>query len=156
MYSSICPSLLCIRESALSQPFMTFWNLKLLECMLRSTLQLAPTVFATKPDERGVKQVRCIRDLKKAPCFRKQGATLANLVLCYQKIFVPIKLCHCISFIFVQVIREHFTYFFHFLSLVATIRMNYRNLECRSATVWMLIVSEIFKVGIGHAKQLDF
>jgi len=141
MYSSICPSLLCIRESALSQPFMTFWNLKLLECMLRSTLQLAPTVFATKPDERGVKQVRCIRDLKKAPCFRKQGATLANLVLCYQKIFVPIKLCHCISSIFVQVIREHFTYFFHFLSFYLFFSFSLLQFEWITA-IWNVAVQQ--------------
>jgi len=31
-----CPALLCIRESALSQPFMTFENSKLWECMLQN------------------------------------------------------------------------------------------------------------------------
>ena len=43
------------------------------------------------------KQVRCIRHLPNAltnPCFSKQGATLANFMLCYQTIFVPIKCCH--------------------------------------------------------------
>jgi len=42
-------------------------------------------------------KVRYIQDLQKAltnPCFRKQGATLANFMLRYQKIFVPIRLCH--------------------------------------------------------------
>jgi len=38
------------------------------------------------------------------PNFRKQGATLDNLILCYQKIFVPKKLCHWSSHTFLQTI----------------------------------------------------
>ena len=52
MHSSVC-SLLSIRESALSQIFMTFWNSKPWECMLQNTPQLAPAVTATRPGERG-------------------------------------------------------------------------------------------------------
>jgi len=66
--------------------------------------------------------VRWIRHLQNAltnPWFRKQGATLANFILFYQKIFVPknlsLKFMHNI---FIQMIRELFGYFLHFISLV--------------------------------------
>ena len=62
-----------------------------------SAQQLAPVMIVTRSDKREKKRLRCIRDLQKTlknPCFRKQESTLANFMLCYQKIFVPIKFCH--------------------------------------------------------------
>jgi len=60
----------------------------------------------------GNKRVRCIRDLQKTliiPFFRKQVAiVVANFVLCYQKIFLPLKFCHQYSCRFLQMIREVF------------------------------------------------
>ena len=66
------------------------------------------------------------------PWFRKQGSTLVKFMCC--QIFVPEKFRRKIhadgqgSFCLV---------FFHFISLVATIRMYYRDLECCNTTVWM-------------------
>jgi len=57
------------------------------------------------PAREGNKRVHCIWDLHKAltnPCFRKQGATLANFMLWYQKIFAPIELYHWKSCKFLQ------------------------------------------------------
>jgi len=65
--------------------------------LLPHSLQLALAMIVTRSDEKRRKRFRFIRDLVKALknlCFRKQGATLANCMLCYEKIFVPIKLCH--------------------------------------------------------------
>jgi len=58
------------------------------------TLQFASAVIVTRPDltREWNKRVRWIRHLQKAltkPWFRKQGATLANFIMCHQKLFVP-------------------------------------------------------------------
>jgi len=79
--------------------------------------------------------IRHLRMILKNPWFRKKGATLVNLTLCYQKMFVPKKLCIINLSIFLQMIREVFAWFSHFISLVAAIRMYYRNLQCRNSTV---------------------
>jgi len=47
--------------------------------------------------KRGTSGYLCIRDFEKAltnSYLRKQGANLANFMLCHQKTFVPIKFCH--------------------------------------------------------------
>jgi len=42
------------------------------------------------------------------PCYRKQDATLANFILCYQKIFVTKKFRHWHSCRYLQIVRELF------------------------------------------------
>ena len=77
---------------------VSYYVLKLWQFMLQSPLahtsgDCAPPVLTRE----GGKRVRYIQDLQMAPTnpyFRKQGKTLANFMLCYQKIFVPIRFCH--------------------------------------------------------------
>jgi len=68
--------------------------------------------------------VRWIRHFRKAltnQWFRKQGATLANFILCCQKIFMPKNLS--LKFIYICTDDQgDFGQFLHFISLVATIR----------------------------------
>jgi len=65
--------------------------------MIQSSLQLALALIVIRPDERGEQTGTLHSDLQKALtnlCFRKQSATLANFMLCHQKIFVPQEFRH--------------------------------------------------------------
>jgi len=49
-----------------------------------------------------------------------------------------------------------FCLFLRFISLVATIRTYYRNLECRNTTAWKINRDRNFKVGIASRKTIRF
>jgi len=62
--------------------------------MFQKSLQLAPAIIVARLDERGKEAGTLHSEYSKASnkaCFRKQGATLANFIPCYQKIFAPKK-----------------------------------------------------------------
>ena len=52
-------------------------------------------------------------------------------------------------------ITEFFAQFLYFLSLVATIRMYYHNVECRN-TIWMFNRDGNFKVEIASSETSKF
>jgi len=100
--------------------------------MFQKSLQLAPAIIVARLDERGKEAGTLHSEYSKASnkaCFRKQGATLANFIPCYQKIFAPKKFLIKIHADFCRW-QGTFCLVLHFPSLVATIRMHYRSLEC--------------------------
>jgi len=68
------------------------------------------------------------------PWFRKQEETLVNFILCYQKMFVPKKFC-ILKLMHIFTDGQGTFCLVFLISLVATIRMYYRNLQCRNSTV---------------------
>jgi len=90
-------------------------------------LQLASPVLVTNSVERGEKCVCCTRGLHKVPtnqCISIQGATPRSVLLCYQKIFVLIKICKWNCCRFLQ--RLNILFIFAFF------RMYYRNYRDRN------------------------
>jgi len=109
---------LCIRDSwvSLSQSFMMFYYSKLWECMLQKLLIPTARIIGecnqTSPPGSGKSGCAGFGIFKRLwpltnSWFRKQGATLANFILYYQKISVP-KNLSLNSCIFIQMIRELF------------------------------------------------
>ena len=104
LYEIVCLQFsICSLLSVLFNVFVSLPQSDLYDVLILKTLGVhvpeTPSPYSShqrrlKPDltREGNKRVRCIRHLRKALanlCFRKQGATLANFILCYQKIFVP-------------------------------------------------------------------
>jgi len=96
----------------------------------RSHQQWLWLTYLKKEENKWVRYIRDLQMVLTSPYIRKQSATLANFMFCYQKIFVPIKL----SSKFMQILANDqrtfclvFALFLPFLSQVPTLRMYYRN-----------------------------
>jgi len=140
---------LCIRESAFNQSLL---RPKLQSDSASSSLQIAPAVILTRPDERRAQAGTLLSGSSERsgkPLFRKQGATLVSFMLCYQQNFVRIKFCYADD-------QGTFCIFLHFISLVATIRSYYRSLECPNTTVCMFNRDRNFKAGIASQETVGF
>ena len=80
------------------------------------------------------------------PWFGKQGATLANFILCYQKIFVPKRFVIKIhTFSYRWSANFWLVFAFYLISYCYNLRKHYRNLECRNKTVWMFNRDQNFR-----------
>jgi len=154
MHSSVCFSFLCICDSlvSLSQSFMTFYYSKLWECLiltfLAPTARISGYCNQTWPGSgtvRGCAGFGIFKGLWQNPWFRKQGATLANFILCYQKIFVPKNLSLKFMHIYTDDQRTFWLVFAFYFTSCYNSRMNYRNLECRNKTVWMFNRNQNFR-----------
>jgi len=67
--------------------------------------------------------------------FRKQGATLANFILCYQKVFVPKNLSLKFMHIHTDDQGTFWLVFVFYFTSCYNSRMYYRSLECRNKIV---------------------
>jgi len=82
--------------------------------------------------------VRWIRHLRKAlasPWFKKHGATLANFILCYPKIFVAKNLSIKFMHIYTDYQGTFWLVFAFYFTSCYNSRMYYRSLECRNKIV---------------------
>jgi len=83
-----------------------------------------------------VLRIRHLQNALSNPWFGKQGATMANFILCHQKIFVPKKLTLKFMHIYADDQGTFWLVFaFYFTSYCYNSRMYYRILECRNKTV---------------------
>jgi len=123
--------------------------------MFEDPVQHEAAVILSRPDRRG-DQAGPLHsgssNGSERKCFRQQGAPLVNFMLCYQNIFVPIKLCHYVKGDFCRWPRSNFAYVFAFCCTSGY--SSDSTFEFGTEIIWKFNRYRSFKVGIAPREAM--